>query len=305
MGAYFKVIAGVWFACHCGLVSMAGDSVSSPPAKADAAWVVLTRHSDKRDPKELSKAVLDIVHAAHEEDLDKLLDYMQSEEFDRAFAFPKNAPDWQGQPFSKLMLAIAKSNRMFSEELLVQYAHSNRVFGRYTATDSQQYHRSISVVWAMGYLHPRTTGTYSLPAMGIARKLQEASGHAVASLARIGDDRAAAIFGRMLAKTKASDIESTARSIALAGRDRPAMFGFLLELAEDANDFGTQKAILQNLVADQLLPLIPDVKPINFPSYSALSNSDRERLFEQVKRRRFAPESEEVVNQLKRILSRR
>jgi hypothetical protein len=309
----FKVIAGVWFACHCGLVSMAGDSVSSPPVKADAAWAVLTRHSDKRDPKELSKAVLDIVHAGHEEDLDKLLDYMQSEEFDRAFAFPtKRRGSLLSYPFSVLMRQIAQCDTMFAEELLVRYAQSDSVFGEGRRGRPENQARAIVVDDAVGRLHPRTNGTYSFLARQMGAPFRYGAIAPLQSLVRIGDERAAGVIRRKIlgASTdfaKAENWDLVWEVIAM-GRDRPAMFGLLLSLAVQAPNPGLREKILANLVQRLPNPIDPDDRPSEeFPSYERLPVATRHQLLQLVSAadtKGFSPKSLEQINQLKEILSR-
>ena len=181
---------------------------------------------------------------------------MQSYVFGEAFAVP---PAKEMCPFGDLMRSIAECDTLLAEELLVLYAHSDFV--------SHDRFRRSYVLQALGYLHPKTVGTYSLLAREMVPQpspegpkdfrdfLLHSDGHyagdSLRSLVRIADDRAAGVIRSVLfsdpgAWTKSPSLDFFLGTIA-AGRREPANFGLLVTLAKDAPDPDMQGRILHLL----------------------------------------------------------
>ena len=138
-----------------------------PPAMrrhAGKLRALLTRNPPDEDPAVLSCAILAVVRAGVPEDLDRLATYMQSYVFGEDFAVPPEMPTNPSAgtcAFKELMRSIAECDTAFAEELLVLYARS--IFDAERAPrDRAPRLRRAYIFLALGCLHPKTNGTYSL-----------------------------------------------------------------------------------------------------------------------------------------------
>jgi hypothetical protein len=142
--------------------------------------------------------------------------------------------------------------------------------------------------------------------------LHGVGGFALSSLTRIGDERAAAVIKHNLFAIAKKNWNLANMDVPFIlddigrGRDRPAILGLLLELAQEAPSAEMQERILKTLVADRALATIPDMPTFAFPSYRDLSVPTRANLLglvNAVDTKALSPKSVELINQLKALLS--
>ena len=181
-------VMGLSLLLGCWLSTTRAADVAADSTPRGQAWAVLTRDPPEKDPAVLSRAILAVVCAGVPEDLDRLATYMQSDDFGKAFAIPPRpqllAPTIGTCPFKELMRSIAECDTSFAEELLVLYAHSSFI--------SPDWFRRSYVLQALGCLHPKTNGTYSLLDKDLMppprRQPEPIDGDAFQALVSIGDE---------------------------------------------------------------------------------------------------------------------
>jgi len=293
------------------LLTTAGEPAAAVPPDLKEAWATLGRPADA-DHQELAQATVAVVRAGDEDDLDRLVERLEHDDYLRKFAYPKRLTQrLESYPFSTLVRDVARCNNTFSEKLLIRLAQSETVSGKLQGGVLQKYKRSIAIVIAMGYLQPQTDETYEILTRGISRSLCMGNTIALASLVRIGDERAAKLIKLHAFETPkrhpADRIPHYLTELG-RGRDRPAIFGLLLTLAEDAPSARLERHALEVLVLEKSVPGGPDDPWFVFPSYQAVSDSTRDKLRKLVKSvdtTKLSPESRKLIVRLREMVSRR
>jgi len=219
------------------------------------------------------------------------------------------------------MWSIAECDTSSAEELLVLYAR-----GAFAAEpsprDREHRFRRDYIFQALGRLHPRTNGTYSL----LDKEWTERSGppggadphdffatfggntNAFQALVSIGDERSAGILRREMfndARDWAAipNLETWLSEIA-KHRDKPANFELLFSLVKDAPSAQTRERILPYLVQRQIRRGTGLIHV--YPGYDNLPVATREKLLKVVNaadRTKFSQKGAELLNRLKEELS--
>ena len=281
----------------CGLSAASAAEAPGDVSPRGQAWAVLTRDPPEEDPAVLSRAILDVVRAGFPEDLDRLATYMQSYVFGEDFAIPPRPqillPTSGTCPFKELMRSIAECDTPFAEELLVLYARSDFISQDRLGDREHQFRRSY-VLQALGCLHPKTNGTYSLLGKELIgaptvttdpyRVLTKygTDEYAFQALVSIGDERAAGVLRREM--FRAGDwprhLDIWVSDLA-KGRQKPANFELLLSLAEQTSSTTWQERILPYLVERQIRRG-SEGTVFEYPAYDSLPVSTRDKLLKVV-----------------------
>jgi tetratricopeptide (TPR) repeat protein len=275
------------------------------------AWAVLTRNPPEEDPAVLSRAILAVVRARVPEDLDRLATYMQSHVFGEDFAIPPEPqlllPTLGTCPFKELMRSIAECDTSFAEELLVLYAQSGFISQERPIDHEHRFRRSY-VLQALGCLHPKTDGTYSLldkELMPLPRRQGEPIDEdAFTSLVSIGDERAAGILRREAFPDPRNWAETRVSGLA-KGRDKPANFELLFSLAQQASAARSQERVLTYLVERQVRRGTGGIIFV-YPGYDNVPLATRDKLLKVVSaadRTKFSAKAVELLDRLKEEFS--
>ena len=312
--------------------AVSGAEATGDVSPRGQAWAVLTRNPPEEDPAVLSRAILAVVCAGVPEDLDRLATYMQSHVFGEDFAIPPEAPTNPSAgtcAFKELMRSIAECDTAFAEELLVLYARS--IFDAERApSDRAPRLRRAYIFLALGCLHPKTNGTYSLLDKELAwrgwptsvRDLAKhgGDGDAFQSLVSIGDERAAGILRREMFRDPLEWVGALNLDIwvsCLAGeRDKPANFELLFSLAEQAPPAKVQGRILPNAarLQERVLTYLVERQVRRgtagsifvYPGYDNVPLATRDKLLKVVSaadRTKFSAKAVELLDRLKEELS--